>query len=87
MRARPQWYWSETTAVLSPSSFVSHAARLRLREGFAADLTAARGDGTMWDLTLAGDRAELLRLQNRKQPEFLAGSLASDGFSYLLTHL
>ena len=37
----------KTTAILNPSRFVSHAAKLGLREGFAMDLTAARVNGTM----------------------------------------
>ena len=61
----------ETTAVLNPSRFVSHAARLRLREGFAADLTAARGDGTMWDLTLAGEELNSYDCKTESSPSFL----------------
>ena len=37
----------EATAILGPSRFVSHAASLGLREGFTADVTAARANGTM----------------------------------------
>ena len=43
-------------------------------KGFAVDLTTARAKGTMWDLSLEHDRAELRRVQNREQPELLAGS-------------
>ena len=42
----------EATAILNPSKFASCATRLGLREGFAVDLTTARANGTMWDLTL-----------------------------------
>ena len=62
----------ETTAILNASSFVSHATRLGLREGCTVDLTAARANGTMWDLSLEDDRTELRRLQHREQPELLA---------------
>ena len=47
----------ETTAILNPSKFASCATRLGLREGFAVDLTTARANGTMWDLSLEDDRA------------------------------
>ena len=60
------------------------ATRLGLREGFAVDLTTARANGTMWDLSLEDDRAELRRVQNREQPEPLAGSPPGDDFSSLL---
>ena len=49
----------ETTAILNPSKFASCATRLGLREGFAVDLVAARAYGTMWDLSLEDERAEL----------------------------
>ena len=52
--------------------------------GFAVDLTTARANGTMWDLSLEDDRAELRRVQNRKQPELLVGSPPSDDFHSLL---
>ena len=74
----------ETTAILNPSKFASRATRLGLREGFAVDLTTARANGTMWDLSLEDDRAELRRVQNREQPELLAGSPSGDDFSFLL---
>ena len=74
----------ETTAILNPSKFASRATRLGLREGFAVDLTTARSNGTMWDLSLEDDRAELRRVQNREQPELLAGSPPSDDFNSLL---
>ena len=61
----------EITAVLNPSKFASCATRLGLREGFAVDLTTARANGTMWDLSLEDDKAELRRIQNREQPELL----------------
>ena len=64
----------ETTAILNPSKFSSCATRLGLRAGFAVDLTTARASGTVWDLSLKDDRAELRRVQNREQPELLAGS-------------
>ena len=73
----------ETTAVLNPSKFAS-CARMGLREGFAVDLTTARANGTMWDLSLEDDKSELRRMQNREQPELLAGSPPSDVFSSLL---
>ena len=76
---------NETTAVLNPSKFASCATRLGLREGFAVDLTTARANGTMWDRSLEDDRAELRRMQNREQPELLAGSPPSDDFSSLLS--
>ena len=72
------------TAILNPSKFVSCATRLGLREGFAVDLTTARANGTMWDLSLEDDRAEFRRVQNREQPELLAGSPPSDDFNSLL---
>ena len=74
----------ETTAILNPSKFASCATRLGFREGFAVDLTTARANGTMWDLSLEDDRAELRRVQNREQPELLAGSPPSDDFNSLL---
>ena len=61
----------ETTAILHPSKFPSCATRLGLREGFAVDLTTARANGTMWDLSFEDDRAELRRVKNREQPELL----------------
>ena len=74
----------ETTAILNPSKFASCATRLGLREGFTVDLTTARGNGTMWDLSLEDDRAELQQVQNREQHELLAGSPPSDDFNSLL---
>ena len=38
----------------------------------------------MWDLSLEVDRAQLRLLQNREQPELLAGSPPSDDFNSLL---
>ena len=75
----------EATAILNPSKFASCATRLRLREGFAVDLTTAKANGTMWDLSLEDDRAELRRVQKREQPELLVGSPSSDEFSSLLS--
>ena len=75
----------ETTAVLNLSKFASIKTRFGLREGFAVDLTTARANGTMWDLSLEDDRAELRRVQNREQPELLAGSPPSDDFSSFLS--
>ena len=49
------------------------------------DLTTARANGTMWDLSLEDDKAELRRIQNREQPELLVGSPSSDEFSSLLS--
>ena len=57
--------------MLNPSKFASRATRLGLREGFAVDLTTARANGTMWDLSLEDDKAELRRVQDREQPELL----------------
>ena len=74
----------ETTATHNLSKFASCATRLGLREGFAVAFTTARANGTMWDLSLEDDRAELRRVQNREQPELLAGSPPSDDFSSLL---
>ena len=74
----------EATAILNPSKFASCATRLGFREGFAVDLTNARANGTMWDLSLGCDRTELRRVQNRKQPELLVRSPPSDEFSSLL---
>ena len=74
----------EATAILNPSKFASCATRLGLREGFAVDVTTARANGTMWDLSLEDDKAELRRVQNREQPELLVGSPPSDEFSSLL---
>ena len=68
----------ETTAILNPSRFVSHATRLGLSEG-------ARANVTMWDLSFEDDRTELRREQNREQPELLAGSPPSDDLSSLLS--
>ena len=48
-------------------------------------MTTARANGTMWDLSLEDDKAELRRVQNREQPEFLVGSPPSDEFSSLLS--
>ena len=74
----------ETTAMLNPSKFASCATRLGLREEPAVDLTTARANGTMLDLSLKDDRAELRRVQNREQPELLAESPPGDDFSSLL---
>ena len=52
----------ETTAILNPSKFASCATRLGLREGFAVDLMTARANGTMWDVSLGDDIAELRRV-------------------------
>ena len=41
----------EITAILNASKFASCATSLGLREGFAVDLTTARANGTMWDLS------------------------------------
>ena len=79
-----EWNACEATAILNPSKFASCATRLGLREGIAVDLTTARASGTMWDLSLEDDRAELRRVQNREQPELLVGSPSSDDFSSLL---
>ena len=49
----------ETTAMLNPSKFALCATRLGLRECFAVDLTTARANGTLWDLSLEDDREEL----------------------------
>ena len=74
----------EATAILNPSKFASCETRLGLREGFAVDLTTARANGMMWNLSLEDDKAELRQVQNREQPELLIGSLPSDEFSPLL---
>ena len=74
----------ETTAVLNPSKFASIGTSFGLREGFAEDLTTARANGTMWDLSLEDDKAELRGVQNREQPELHVGSPSSDEFSSLL---
>ena len=74
----------ETTAILNKSKFASCATRLGLREGFAVDLTTARANGTVRDLSLEDERAELRRVQNREQPELFAGSPRSDDFNSLL---
>ena len=74
----------ETTAILNPSKFASCATRLGLREGLAVDLTTARANGRMWDLSLEDDRAELRRVLNQEQPELLAGSPPGNDFSSLL---
>ena len=49
------------------------------------ELTTARANGTMWDLSLEDDKAELRRVQNREQPELLVGSPSTDKFSSLLS--
>ena len=41
----------------------------------------------MRDLSLEDDRAELRRVQNREQPELLAGSPPSDDFKFLVEHV
>ena len=69
--------------MLNPSMFASCATRWGLREWFAVDLTTARANGTMWDLSLEDDRTELRRVQNREQPELLAGCPPSDDFNSL----
>ena len=74
----------ESAAVLNPLKFASCATRLGLREGFPVDLATARANGTMWDLSLEDDKAELRRVQKREQPELLAGSPPSDDFYSLL---
>ena len=74
----------EATAILNPSKFASCVTRLGFREGFVVDLTIARANGTMWDFNFEDDRAELRRVQNREQPELLAGSPPSDNFSSML---
>ena len=76
----------ETTAILNPSKFASCATRLGLRQGFAVDLTTARANGTMWDLSLEDDKAELRRIQNREQPELLVGSPSTVEFPSLLSN-
>ena len=53
----------ETTTILNPLRFMSHAARLGLREGFTEDLTAVRAKGTVWDFSLEDDKTELRRLR------------------------
>ena len=47
----------ETTPILNPSKFASCATRLGLCEGFAVDLTTARANGTMWDISLEDDKS------------------------------
>ena len=71
----------EATEILNPSKFASCATRLGFREGFAAHLTSARANGTLWDFSLEDDKAELKRVQNREQPELLVGSPPGDEFS------
>ena len=61
----------ETTAVLNPSKFASIGTSFGLREGFAMDLTTARANGTMWDLSLEDDKTELRRVQNRERSGLL----------------
>ena len=73
----------EATAILNLSTFAPCATRLGLREGFGVDLTTARANGTMWCFSLEDDKAELRRVQNREQPELLAGSPPSDDFNSL----
>ena len=74
----------ETTAILNPSKFASCATRLGLREGFAVELTTARANGSMWDLSLEDDIAELRRVQDREHPELLARTPPNDDYSSLL---
>ena len=73
----------EAKAILNQSKFASCATRLGLRESYAVDLTTERANGTMWDLCLEDDKAELRRVQNREQPELLVGSPSSDEFSLM----
>ena len=70
----------DATAMLNPLKFASWATRLGFREGFAVDLTTARANGTMWDLSFEDDKAGLRRVQNREQPELLVGSPPSKSF-------
>ena len=49
------------------------------------DLTTARANGTMWDLSLENDKGETRRVQNREQSELLVGSPSSDEFPSLLS--
>ena len=77
----------EATAILNPSKFASCATRPELREGFPVDLTTARANGTIWDLSLEDDKAELRRVQNREQPELLVGSPPSDEFFFFVEHV
>ena len=51
----------ETTAIFYPSKFASCVTRCGLHERFAMDLTIARANGTMWDFSHDGNRAELRR--------------------------
>ena len=71
----------ESAEILNLSKMASCATRSGLREGFAVDVTIARANGTLWELSLEDDRAELRRVQNREQPELLAGSPPCDDFS------
>ena len=45
------------------------------------DLTTARANGTMWDLSLEDEKSKLSRVQNREQPELRVGSQSSVEFS------
>ena len=73
----------ETTAILNPSKFASCATRLGLREGFAVDLTTARANGTVRDLSLEDDRAaDVCRIESI--PNFSREVPPSDDFSSML---
>ena len=51
MELRSELNACEATTIFNSSRFVSHASRLGLREGIAVGLTAARANGTMWDIS------------------------------------
>ena len=59
MRVRPQQYSTRRSLHRVPRGWDSV-------KGFAVDLTTARANGTMWDLSLEDDKAELRRVQNRE---------------------
>ena len=67
----------ETTAILNPSKFASCATSLGLREGFAVDLTTARANGTMWDLSfdMTEQNSDECRIEN--SPNLLPGVMTS----------
>ena len=79
MRARPQQCSIRRSSRQSERVF-------GLREGFAEDLTTARANGTMWDLSLEDDKAELRRMQNRERSGLLVGSPSSDEFFFFVEH-
>ena len=56
-----------------------------IKTSFPCQFESGALKGTVWDLSLEDDKAELTRMQNREQPELLVGSPSTDEFSSLLS--